>query len=207
MKYRKVLIGFIGMSMALFFASQVFAQQAPIEGWDKAKLGMSIEELKESYKEEAKFFKMWEGKDFWEENTPPENKLIGCTRLSTSGLEISLGLKLDVDFWFIDNKLWDIEIHIDNILSSEKVEQFLSFLTHKYGKPSYEEPDIFGNSYEWYRGSRKLMVWTYFDSEGEKISSIDVFYTDGELSELYNTRYDEWNSKRIKVLRRNIEDF
>jgi len=196
MKYGRVLIGFIGMSMALFLASQVFAQQAPIEGWDKAKFGMSVEELKESYREETKFFEMREGREFWEETTPPESKLIGCTRLSTSGLKTSLGTSSDIDFWFIDNKLWDIEIHIADVFSSEKVEQFINFFTHKYGKP-YEEPDIFGDSYEWYRGSRRIMVWTYFDSE-KKISSVDVFYTDGELNELWRTRYDEWNSKQKK---------
>jgi len=205
MKYGRVLIGFIGMSMALFLASQVFAQQAPIEGWDKAKFGMSVEELKESYREEAKFFEMREGREFWEETTPPESKLIGCTRLSTSGLKTSLGTSSDIDFWFIDNKLWDIEIHIADVFSSEKVEQFINFFTSKYGKP-YEEPDIFGDSYEWYRGSRRIMVWTYFDSE-KKISSVDVFYTDGELNELWEKRYNEWINKRKKVWGRNIQDF
>ena len=193
MRCEKALIGFIGVSMALFLASQVFAQPAPIKGWDKAKLGMSVEELKESYKEEAKFFEMQEGREFWKETTPPESRVIGCTRLSTSGLKTSLGARSDIDFWFIDNKLWDIEIHITNVFSSEKVEQFISFLTRKYGKP-YEEPDIFGDSYEWYRKNRRIMVWTSYDSE-EKISSVDVFYTDGELNELWKKRYDELTNK------------
>lgn len=193
MRCKKALIDFVGVSMALFLTSQVFAQPASIEGWDKAKLGMSVEELKESYKKEAEFFKMREGREFWKEATPPESKLIGCTRLSTSGLETSLGMKSDIDFWFIDNKLWNIQIHIADVFSSEKVEQFINFLTSKYGKP-YEEADIFGNSYEWYRGNRQLMVWTYSDSE-EKISSIDIFYTDGELNELWKKRYNKLTNK------------
>jgi len=197
MRYRKVLIVFVGVSLVLLFlASQVFPQPAPIEGWDKAKLGMSIEELKESYREEAKFFEIQEERQFWEETTPPENKVMGGTRLSTSGLEIPLGMRSDIDFWFIDNKLWSIQIIIENVFSSERVEQFISSLTHKYGKP-YEEPDIFGDSYEWSRENRRIMVWTYSDSE-KKISSVDVFYTDGELNELWTTRYDEWNSKQKK---------
>jgi len=194
MRYKKALIGFIGMSMALFFTSQVFAKPASIEGWDKAKLGMSIEGLKESYRQEAKFFEMRKKRKFWKDTTPLKSKLIGCTRLSTSGLKMSFGEKADVDFWFIDNKLWDIEIHIANIFSSKKVRQFIDFLTHRYGKPSCVEPDIFGNSYEWYRGNRQLMVWTYLDSK-EKISSVDIFYTDGKLNELWKTRYDKLTNK------------
>jgi len=191
MRCKKALTGFTGVSMALLLASQVFAQPASIEGWDKAKLGMSVKELKESYRKEAQ-----KGEEFWKETTPPESKLIGCTRLSTSCLKTSLGMRSDIDFWFIDNKLWVIQIHIPSVFSSEKVKQFINSLTSKYGKP-YEEPDIFGNSYEWYREGRQLMVWTYLDSE-EKISSVDVFYTDGELNELWKKRYDEWTSKQKK---------
>jgi len=178
MRCEKALTGFIGVSMVLFLASQVLAQSASIEGWDKAKLGMSVEELKESYRKEAEFFEMQEGGEFWKETTPPESKL---------------GMRSDIDFWFIDNKLWNIQIHIPSVFSSEKVKQFINSLTRKYGKP-YEEPDIFGNSYEWYRGNRQLMVWTYFDSE-EKISSVDIFYTDGELSKLWEKRYNELTNK------------
>jgi len=66
----------VGVSLVLLFlASQVFPQPAPIEGWDKAKLGMSIEELKESYREEAKFFEIQEERQFWEETTPPEMRI------------------------------------------------------------------------------------------------------------------------------------
>jgi len=193
MRCEKALTGFIGVSMVLFLASQVLAQSSSIEGWDKAKLGMSVEELKESYRKEAEFFEMQEGGEFWKETTPPESKLIGCICLSTSCLKTSLGMRSDIDFWFIDNKLWNIQIHIPSVFSSEKVKQFINSLTRKYGKP-YEEPDIFGNSYEWYRGNRQLMVWTYFDSE-EKISSVDIFYTDGELSKLWEKRYNELTNK------------
>ena len=194
MRYKKALKCFTGLSMVLFLASRVFAQSATIEGWDKAKFGMSIEELKESYRKEAEIFKMQEGREFWEETTPPESKLLGCTRLSTSGLRTSLGARSDIDFWFIDNKLWHIQIHIPGVFSSERVEQFINSLTSKYGKP-YEEPDIFGDSYEWYREDRQLMVWTYLDSE-DKISSADIFYTDGKLNEIWEKRYDEWANRR-----------
>jgi len=196
MRCKKALTGFIGVSMALFLVSQVFAQLASIEGWDKAKFGMSVEELKKSYKKEAELFETREEREFWEETTPPESKLIGCTRLTTSGLETSLGMRSDIDFWFIDNKLWDIEIHITSIFSSEKVEQFINSLISRFGKP-YEETDIFGNTYEWYRGNRRIIVWTSYDSE-EKISSIDIFYTDGELNELWKKRYDELTNKQKK---------
>jgi len=43
----------------------VMVQKTEIQGWDKAKFGMSPEELKEAYKEEGEYFKpgaLWEEK-------------------------------------------------------------------------------------------------------------------------------------------------
>jgi len=53
-KLQLVIIWVVGIIITLFFTSQVLAQ-APIEGWDEAKFGMSPEELKEAYKEEKEY--------------------------------------------------------------------------------------------------------------------------------------------------------
>ena len=45
MRNRKILIIFMSMNLVLFLTSKVLAQ-APIEGWDKAKFGMTPEGLK-----------------------------------------------------------------------------------------------------------------------------------------------------------------
>ena len=50
------------------------------------------------------------------------------------------------------------------------------------------------------------MVWTYFDS-GEKISSVDIFYTDGELNELWEKRYKMIHQfKPIGVVRCQLKE-
>jgi len=41
MRNRKILIIFMSMNLVLFLTSKVLAQ-APIEGWDKAKFGMTL---------------------------------------------------------------------------------------------------------------------------------------------------------------------
>lgn len=55
------------MILALFLASQVLAQ-SPIEGWDKAKFGMSPEDLRNAYAEEERFYleeEYYRMKDYW----------------------------------------------------------------------------------------------------------------------------------------------
>ena len=65
MRKRNLLMTFIAIALTLSFASQVLAQ-APIEGWDKAKFGMSPGELREAYKEEEKYYEdeIYEELDF-----------------------------------------------------------------------------------------------------------------------------------------------
>ncbi len=95
----------------------VMAQKAEIQGWDKAKFGMSPEELKEAYKEEERFIK-----EFWTERQ--ENPFLGTPyTLSTTKLHILgydtigtsegeyYGLSM-VTFSFVNNKLFEIEILI-----------------------------------------------------------------------------------------------
>ena len=65
MRNRNLLMTFVVIVLTLSFASQVLAQ-ASIEGWDKAKLGMSPVELREAYEEEERYYedKFYQELDF-----------------------------------------------------------------------------------------------------------------------------------------------
>ena len=56
MRNRNFLGVSLGTALALFCSSQVLAQ-ALIEGWDKAKFGMSPEDLKSTYREEERYYR------------------------------------------------------------------------------------------------------------------------------------------------------
>ena len=56
MKNRNTLAVFVGASLVLFFTSKVLAQTSAIEGWDKAKFGMTPEEVRKIYSAEEKYF-------------------------------------------------------------------------------------------------------------------------------------------------------
>ncbi|TET62228.1 hypothetical protein E3J48_04525 [Candidatus Aerophobetes bacterium] len=102
MKVRKVLVVLIGVILALFLASQVLAE-VPIEGWDKAKFGMSPEEVRSAYAEEEEFFRP---DAFWEEQR--EDKFSHFPyALSTSRMKL-LGQKGTVILFFVNDKLFEI---------------------------------------------------------------------------------------------------
>jgi len=103
--------------LIMSFSLPVIAQKVQIQGWDKAKFGMSPVELRKAYKEEEKFIK-----GFWSEDQ--ENPFRGTPyTLSTIKLHILgcyttgpyetgyLGLSM-VSFRFVNNKLFEIEILI-----------------------------------------------------------------------------------------------
>ena len=124
MRRRNLLVIFITMALTLSFASQVLAQ-VPIEGWDKAKLGMSSGDVRYAYSEEEQYWERyapinpiqerdlgllgWREEimsDFWQEKE--ENKLLQEPyRLVTANL-IILGRQAEVTLDFIDNRLFRI---------------------------------------------------------------------------------------------------
>jgi len=112
MKNRNVLAIFIGVGLILTLAFQVTAKQ-PIEGWDKAKFGMTPQELRNVYKGEERHFE-----DFWkeaEEGFYVEKSKYGLTTgarpytLSTSKLKV-FGENPEIAFSFVDNRLFKIQI-------------------------------------------------------------------------------------------------
>ena len=106
----KILVILGALGLILLLVPQVLAQ-APIKGWDKAEFGMSPEELKKAYKEEDEYFlhKFWmEEEDVRSEVNyyyPPPYPLV------TILLEV-LGEDLWVEYSFVDNKLFAIEISL-----------------------------------------------------------------------------------------------
>lgn len=102
MRNRNLLMTFIVMALTLSFAPRVLAQSL-IEGWDKAKFGMSPEELRNVYAEGEEYFKP---DAFWEEKKEDKFSHIPYT-LFTSRL-MTLGYSGGITFLFVNNKLFKI---------------------------------------------------------------------------------------------------
>jgi len=90
-------------SLVLIFSFQVLAGEIEIQGWDKAKFGMSPEELRDAYAEEENYFKP---DAFWEEKEEDKFSHIPYT-LFTSRLE-TLGYGGGITFLFVNDKLFEI---------------------------------------------------------------------------------------------------
>jgi len=160
MRNRNLLVIFIVIALTLFFASQVLAQ-APIEGWDKAKFGMSPEEVRTAYSEEL----IEEGdKEFY------KNKAYRLLSLQPRFLKGFFGL---VYLYFVDNKLFEISLWFlkDRDESSVREERRFwltlleveNFLKQKYGTPVKEERI----------GERRILKWV--DSKGNGLSLMVQF--------------------------------
>lgn len=91
--------------LVLIFSFQVLAGEEEIQGWDKAKFGMSPEELISAYAEEEEYFKPGA---FWEEEREDKFSHVPHT-LFTSKL-IMLGKKGRVIFFFVNDKLFEVII-------------------------------------------------------------------------------------------------
>ncbi len=90
-------------SLVLIFSFQVLAEEIEIQGWDKAKFGMSPEELMDAYAEEEEYFKP---DAFWQEKQEDKFSHIPYT-LFTSRLEM-LGYWGGISFLFVNDKLFEI---------------------------------------------------------------------------------------------------
>ncbi|GAI05923.1 unnamed protein product [marine sediment metagenome] len=87
-KIQKLTMFSIITGLVLIFSFQVLAGEEEIQGWDKAKFGMSPEELVSAYAEEKEYFKPGA---FWEEEREDKFSHVPYT-LFTSKL-IMLGKK------------------------------------------------------------------------------------------------------------------
>ena len=122
MKKIKVLVVIAGLSLALLCVVQAGAK-VPIQGWDKARFGMSPQQLRQAYEEGAKYLD-----EFWEEYEEMEG--MSSYRLATTRLKIlteeakptPTGQELSdlpsyttgskVFFHFVDDKLSKIVIYL-----------------------------------------------------------------------------------------------
>ena len=100
---RKLSVIFTVMALTLFSVSQALAQ-APIEGWDKAKLGMSPEEVKEVYAEEEQYYKdkYYQKLDYIEK--------VGSRYSSEQKLElVKMSHREFKEFWKEEKECWSRE--------------------------------------------------------------------------------------------------
>ena len=158
MRNRNLLTTFMGVALALFLASQVLAQ-TPIDGWDKAKFGMSPEEVERAYSIVGEEYR--EGKSYYFSSIPRFLK----------------GFIGNVNFCFVDNKLFEITLVF--VKSEELIRevrrfwltllQVENFLKKKYGVPVEQERI----------GGRKILKWV--DSEGNGLSLMVNFGHDIEF--------------------------
>jgi len=104
----KLSVSLIVTILILVFSFQVIAQEVEIQGWDKAKFEMPLEELKSAYKEEERYLK-----EFWEQH---EQQMDNHYKLSTSKLQVlqlpGYSRESEVSFEFVDNELFKIIITI-----------------------------------------------------------------------------------------------
>ena len=155
MRNQNLLAAFVVTTLILFFASQVLAQ-APIEGWDKAKFGMTVEEVEAAYSGETE----------------------GLDRRSYYELSISRSFRdlfCLVIFYFVDNKLFEIQLFVpileleENVGVREDYRFWLAaldiedVLEKKYGMPLRVDRI----------GDRKIAVWK--DEESNRLSLVVDF--------------------------------
>ncbi len=167
------------------FASQVLAQ-APIEGWDKAKFGMSPGDIENAFgeemsggysKDEAYFF-------------------------TSLPLRFFKGFMSAASFCFVENKLFEIRVlFVRDVKVVRGKRRFWlalteteSFLEEKYGTPVEEEK----------LGERKILKWV--DTKGNGLSLMiyfehdienhwfEVAYFHKELTEKWEAEFAEKNS-------------
>ena len=101
----KLAIPSIDAILTLIFSLQALAKKAEITGWDKAKFGMSPEELKKAYREEEEYFKP---DIFWKEKR--EDKFSHTPYILSTSRFIIFREEGRVIFYFANNKLFEITI-------------------------------------------------------------------------------------------------
>lgn len=99
----KFAIASIITALVTIFSLQGLAEEVEIQGWDKARLGMSPEELKRVYVEEEEYFKP---DAFWQEKKEDKFSHVPYT-LFTSELRV-LEERGMVILFFVNGRLFEI---------------------------------------------------------------------------------------------------
>lgn len=209
------------MVLTLSFTSQALAQalaQAPIEGWDKAKFGMSPEELRSAYREEEIHIpEFWEDEELSEKwrilesnDTDHTSRSIYPQILVINDIEI-LGENVDfVTFFFVLNRLFGINISFtgastllpktEDVEKSEdlttKIEELKTFLVEKYGSALETEVAQKNENDEW----TKSAMWT--DTRGNSLA----LAIDYERLEVEGNEYDLLVFVNIIYLDKNLTE-
>ncbi len=195
MRNQKLLVTLAGLTLFILFIPLALAQ-APIEGWDKAKFGMSPEQVKETYREEIEELKknspelIFEG--YREEQAYYELSFIDRALKGSYGVAF---------FYFIDNELFEISTFFCRWEQGGKREErrfwltsleVESFLRRKYGAPVEEERI----------GEGKILEWR--DVKGNGLSLMvnfegfmfEVAYFHKELAERWEAEFAGKNSAK-----------
>ena len=181
MRKRNLLVIFMVMALVLFSVSQALAQ-APIEGWDKAKFGMSPRDIENAFGEEMSG---WNSQDE--------------TYFATSlPVRLFKGFISGASFCFVDNKLFEIKVlFVRDKKVVREVRRFWlaptqieSFLEEKYGIPVEEKK----------MGERKVLRWV--DVEGNGLSLMIDFEHDienqwFEVAYFHKELTEEWEAELL----------
>jgi len=230
MRNQNLLVFFTELTLFLFLIPLALAQ-APIEGWDKAKLGMSPEELKDAYKEEEGYFEQRPHLgDFW--TATKENRfgrtllLFGWSgplpyTLYTGELRV-LGKEAGLYFRFVNTKLFEIEIKGRPIYEKAELEELKlklkNALVAKYGKLIREEQLEEEKLLKWKDSNDNLLIFKIrlkpAKGGGSGMSgllpsfpSYTVKYIDKELKEIWERKKKEWENERKSLEERGVKSF
>ncbi len=218
MRNRNLSIVFVVMALTLSFASQVLAQ-APIEGWDKAKFGMSPEEVRSAYQEEEIHIPWFWATEEQSENwrTRYSNDADHPSRPLYPQILIIINIEIlgenphDVMFSFVLNRLFRIAFwfsgastfypKIEDVQKSQdlirKIEGLRTSLVEKYGSASETEIAEKNENDEW----TKSAVW--LDTRGNSLT----LQMDFERIEIEDNEYQVLTHVDILYLDRNLEEF
>jgi len=188
MRNQNLLVTFVAAALVLLLAPQALAQVPPIQGWDKARFGMTMEEVKAAYGEE--------------ENIEGLDKKTGEDYLQFSIFRPLRDLPCFITFFFVDDRLFKINLFIrvkmDNlylkvreqlhgvereqsVMKDHKLWLLLieieGILERKYGFPLKEERT----------GDRRVVVWK--DAEGNGLSLMVNFEHDDSADDYFNIIY------------------
>lgn len=217
MRKRNSLVVFTIMTLTLFSVSQALGQ-APIEGWDKAKFGMSPEEVRSAYQEEEiyipGFWVTGEQRERWRPQSP--NDADHPSRPSYPQILIIENIEVLGEnphliwFFFVLNRLFKVEFRftgaseiyrrIDEVQKSQdllgKIEELKTFLVKKYGSASETEVAQKNENDKW----TKNAVWV--DTTGNSLT----LRMDFKRIEIEDNEYQILTYVNVIYLDTNLEE-
>ncbi len=207
-----------------------------IQGWDKAKLGMSVEKVKSIYKKEVRCLNEMGTMDCYWKEYEEDKRFYAPYTFIVYGLEI-LGEKntfIDFNFvnYYLDYKLFKISLSVsksenDNLSQwRRKIKSWRNRLVEKYGEPSevkiteVDEIDEIERKIEQEMeeetGGKSRKVYRWVDENNNTLVLIDnliefrIIYTEGELTKIWKSQLKKGKNRKDrkkKKYRKNIESF